>query len=151
MARASLAYALKAKNRIVKRVNDLHRRIQAHNVVTKGTERPFDLQAAMSDLNKEVEKLIQIKTAISTANAPIQEKIFRLAELRGHVSFLQSISTENPFAYAMYSTGNVVESDAQFGAGDLAKLVEQTEAQIDALQDEIDRFNAVTEIDLPED
>lgn len=150
MPRVSLAYALKAKNRLVKRIAELEKRIRAHNMVNANSQRPFDLDALLEELQAEVEKLVQVKSAISAANAPIQENIYRLAELRGLAAYYQSIETENPYAYAMYASGNVVEMDIHFGPERLAKLTEETEARIDEVQDEIDRFNAKTEIEIPD-
>ena len=50
MAEVNLSKALKSKNRQVRLVNDLKKRIQEHNSVVEGTRRPFDIEKTYQEL-----------------------------------------------------------------------------------------------------
>ena len=99
MAEVNLSKALKSKNRQVRLVNDLKKRIQEHNSVVEGTRRPFDIEKTYQELKSAVDKLVEIKAAINAANGPIQQHIYRMAELRGLAQFLRNMHVQEGAVY----------------------------------------------------
>ena len=97
--------------------------------------------------------LVAIKTAISHANAPIQEAIYRLAELRSTVAFLQRIDTTHGKRPVRSLSIEMVEYEAQIRSTEVDEMLRTYRRQIDDLQERIDVFNARTTIDVavPED
>jgi len=152
MARHTLAQALKIKNRQVKKVNELKRRIQSQNRHAEEVQAAYEVEKVWAQLQRESEKLVLIKSAISAANAKIQPDIYRIAELRGLVGFLQSLDkSEGPTMQmmAMFATNEAPVMKVEIGEAAAAKHIEKLEKRIDDLQDKIDDFNAKARVDLP--
>ena len=149
MAKVSLAKALKIKNKQVKVVKGLQEQVAKYNSIVKGSDNPFDVKAKYQELKAAALKLAKVKAAIQTANAPIQEKIFEMAELRGHLAFLQRLDTKSGNSIFGYQT-DVVEFEAVLTALDVEKESEETEARLDQLQDEVDAFNTSTMVEIPD-
>lgn len=149
MARVSLAKALKIKNKQNKVVKGLQDQVAKYNSIVKGSSNPFDVRAKYQELKVAAVKLAKIKAAIQMANAPIQEKIFEMAELRGQLAFLQRLDTKSGSSIFGYQT-DVVEFEAVLTALDVEKESEETEARLDQLQDDVDAFNTKTIVELPD-
>lgn len=149
MPRITLAKALKLKNRQIKTVKGLQEQITKYNSVVKGSDNPFDVKAKFEEVKSASVKLAQIKAAIQQSNAPIQERIYEMAELRGLLVFLQRLDTKSGKSIYGYH-GEVVEFEAALTAADVEKAAAQIEERLDQLQDEVDSFNAHTMADLPD-
>jgi len=149
MAEVNLSKALKSKNRQVRLVNDLKKRIQEHNSVVEGTRRPFDIEKTYQELKSAVDKLVEIKAAINAANGPIQQHIYRMAELRGLAQFLRNMHVQEGAVY-QYGMTAPANYEATFNAADIEELVQQLEAEADDLQDEVDAHNATVRINIPD-
>lgn len=152
MPRHTLAQALKIKNRQVKKVNELKRRIQTQNRHSEEVVAAYDIEKVWRDLQKESEKLVLMKSAISAANAKIQADIYRIAELRGLVAFMQALDKQEGPLISMPMFGSAGEAPVmkvEIGEGAAAKHIERLEKRIDELQDAIDDFNAKARVDLP--
>lgn len=89
----SLAKALKLKNRQVAKIQKLQGIVTTHNSRLVGGSEEFDVAASLAELRNATEALVKLKAAISLANAPIQETIYRIGELKSHISFLRRIPT----------------------------------------------------------
>jgi hypothetical protein len=150
MARHTLAQALKIKNRQVKKVNEIKRKIQSQNRHADKVAPAYDVEKLWSQLQRESEKLVLIKSAISAANMKIQPEIYRIAELRGLVAFMQALDkTEGPVAQGRFGQGEAIVMKAEIGESAASKHVEKLEKRIDELQDSIDEFNAKSRVELP--
>ena len=150
MARHSLAQALKIKNRQVKKVNELKRRIQSQNRHADKVVPAYDIEKLWSQLQRESEKLVLIKSAISAANMKIQPEIYRIAELRGLVAYMQALDkSEGPVSPGRYGQGEPIVIKVEIAEAAAAKHIEKLEKKIDELQDKIDDFNAKARVDLP--
>jgi HAMP domain-containing protein len=116
-------------------------------------EPEFKINALLEQGDAVVDALVAAKTAITKANAPIQEAIYRLAELKSAVAFLQRLDTTHGKSPMHVLTGEALEYTAQVRAAEVEALVSALRRQIDELQDRIDAFNARTMVDLavPED
>lgn len=149
MPKITLAKALKLKNRQIKTVKGLQDQITKYNSVVKGSDNPFDVKAKFEEVKSASVKLAQIKAAIQQANAPIQERIYEMAELRGLLVFLQRLDTKSGKSIYGYQ-GEVVDFEAALTAADVERAAAQIEERLDQLQDEVDAFNVNTMVELPD-
>ena len=143
----TLAQALKRKNRLAQAVGDARQRAAESNSVIKGNTPPFDARAEMAASQAAAESLVRLKAAISRANEPIQEDIYRLAEAKGLVSWLKSLNVNQGRQAAMYG-GESMEYEAQIGAQERAELIAGAEARVDEIQNRLDMHNAQTVIEV---
>ena len=138
-----LAKALKLKNKLAGEVAQLKELLTQQN--SRSTKQKFDYnnQEVLTNLRVKVDELVATKAAIGAANAEVYPKIFRLAELKGLVTTLKSLSTkEGVYAESLgYSQSVEVEYIAQIKKAEADKLVEALEKEIQELQDALDEFN----------
>ncbi len=90
----TIAQALKQKNKLKSEIAQLQKRLTTHNSVMQGNPRPFDLTETDAELVMRVNELIALKHALTVANQPMQEKIYRLAELKSLMAFYQKLPTK---------------------------------------------------------
>jgi len=125
--------------------------IQTKNSVPVDQERKIDVTSLMSELNKTVNDMIRLKITIFVASMPVRETILRMAELKSKVAFLKGIDVHEGKGK---DTGSyrMSEQDIEFGVEyDIIwkrEEIEKCEAQIDAMQEELDTFNHKTEIEF---
>ena len=150
MAQVSLSKALKLKNKQARRVSDLRKRIEQYNSVAEGVVRPFDIEQTYRELLFATDRLVEIKAAINGANAPIQDKIYRMAELRGLAVFLRNLNPQEGPAQMFYGSGAAPVYTSVLNAAHLEVLLESLEAEIDVMQDEVDTHNATVRIEVTE-
>jgi len=137
--------AMKEKNRLAGEIGQLQKRLLEQNVRPEGQEFDYDNHELYRQLRDAIDELVQIKTAIARANAPIYPAIFRLAELKGLLNILNDLETKSgKFREALgYGVeAREVEYRAQIGQRELDALTRSIEAEMVALQDELDEFNA---------
>ena len=67
--------ALKEKNRLVKEIQDLQVRVATYNSIEVGNKRPYSVRESMELLNEKSNELVELKTKIHVANAPIYKHI----------------------------------------------------------------------------
>jgi len=144
----SLLRALKVKNHLAARIADLEARIIADNSVPAGNQHEFDIRSLLQERQATVDSLVAIKAAISKANAPIQEVIYRLAELKATVAFLQRVDTTHGKRLVRSYGAEMLEYDAQLRATEAEEMLRECRRQIDDLQDRLDAFNSRATIDV---
>ena len=150
----TLAKALKLKNRFANKITETSRSIHDYNSVIEGKERPVDINALIQKREKLVDALINLKTAISYANAPVQKTIYLLAELKGDVSFLRGIDTSSGKQMKSGIWGSddkFYNTEAVLDYATVKGLIEETEASIDANQDVLDKHNHTVELDVDDE
>lgn len=137
--------ALKAKNKLTTRINELYSLAKAYNSIEEGNARRYSVIGLLNEANELTRELVDLKAKIHTANQPVYGKIFLMAELKGRVKQLKSISCEEGKVterYGSIQSVKVVELDVvQKDA-----MIKQLEAEIEQLQDELDVHNATTNI-----
>ncbi len=143
----TLAQALKRKNRLAQMVTDARQRASQHNSTLEGNAPAFNVHELMAQNRQNQERLVRLKAAISRANEPIQEDIYRMAELKGEASWLRGLVVNEGITMSHY--GQAPQSyTAQVGSREQAERVAQLEAEIDEVQERLDRHNAITEIEI---
>jgi len=142
----TLAKALKKKNRLAQKISKLQQEIQRENSVQIDDPRKIKVEDLMVELRERVLQLIKLKIAIFIASTPMRENILTLSELKSEIVFLQGISTREGKISEYGDT--VVEYSAAFDKLYVRDRVEICEQKIDSIQDELNKFNHTTEIDV---
>jgi hypothetical protein len=148
--KVTISKALKQKNRTAQQIAQLQNLIIQHNSRLVGSDPGFDLRAKLVDLENEVEKLVQIKAAISLANAPVQADIYRIAELKGRVAMWRQLETKSGRQLAPYMIQEPQDYEVTFTAVEVEEQVSRIEQEIDDLQDNLDQFNSTSQIEIPD-
>lgn len=141
----TIAQALKQKNKLKSEIAQLQKRLTTHNSVMKGNPRPFDLTETDAELVMRVNELIALKHALTVANQPMQEKIYRLAELKSLMAFYQKLPTKaGKMSEGYMNTAH--EYEAFFNEADTQAKIKTLETQAEQIQDELEAFNHLTHI-----
>jgi hypothetical protein len=141
----NIKQALKLKNKLVANIKECYTVIQTQNSIEKGNPRRYSIAAKLDEVMKYTNELVEIKRQIHNANQPVFEKIFLMAELKGMVKELKKMSVEEGKQSDRYSM-NSSEKEVEITVLERDRRVKELEATIEKLQDELDTFNAVTEI-----
>ena len=135
--------ALKEKNKLVKEINQLYIKIQSYNSVYEESEKPYSTKDLLTKVSILLDSLVELKTKIHLANGPVYGKIFKMAELKSHVTKLIQLDC---------SSGKQKNWEGEFTKvseikiADRDHLIQIAESEIEKLQDELDEFNATTNI-----
>lgn len=143
-----IAKALKKKNKLVKELNVLLNRVQSYNSIIEGKKRAYSTKDSLIKSKEKLEELVDLKTKISKANIPIQDKIYRLSELKSMVSHLKNVSTQEGPSDEGYlgRDDKVVNYSAEISTTEKDELVLELEKNIEEIQEELDSYNYTTEI-----
>lgn len=154
----NIAQALKAKNRIVGEMNKQFSFIAKHNVASKKAGAnaqtktigvtPDAVQSAFSSYLELSQKLIEVKTAIQTASAPIAGKLVALAETKSLLSQVNGIPVKEEVTIEGGYGKETYEVEHTSAITEKAQIskAEELQTAINNLQDEIDAFNATTQV-----
>ncbi len=143
--------ALKQKNQLAGEVAELKSRLISQN--SRPSTVPFDYDAnrVFAELREKLDSLVAVKSAIAVTNAALYPRIFRLAELKGLVATLKSLDVRNGLFKEGGGYGQSaydIEYTAQIRKPEVDALVAELEAEISALQDELDEFNHQTSVEM---
>jgi len=141
----NIAKALKEKNKKVGVIKELNSKIVQNNSIPKGDEREYDIDVLIKEVIEESRSLAELKTKIHTASQPIRSKIFLLSELKSQVASLKKVPTKNGIDRGGYRA-ETIELTSQVKAKDLEAIIKNLEKEIDAIQEELEKFNHATEI-----
>jgi hypothetical protein len=144
----TLAKALKVKNRLAGRLAKVQADVQAFNSVPEGQAGQVDVPALLKTREELVEALVGLKTAINDANREAQRDIYLLAEKKAAAQFLAGVSTRHGPQPAVYPNTTEVSYVASLKKADVDALVLRLETEIDRLQDKLDQFNHVHQIEI---
>lgn len=148
----TLAKALKLKNRLTKKLVDTRNEVTANNEIMVGNTRSVDVNKRMELAEKVQDAIINLKTAINAANMPITPIILLNAELKGEIVFLNSIPRREGKQVAhSYVENRTIEYESTINTQTISALVTSLEDSLDKNQDEIDRHNHVTMIDVADE
>jgi|LakMenEpi07Jul09_1017256.scaffolds.fasta_scaffold17075_1 hypothetical protein len=139
----NITKSLKLKKKLIKQADAAYNRFSKYNSVDVTAETPYDAMAAYQEWIDLVNQLIDLKTKIHLANAPVYGKIFRMSELKSLISLLKRVSTT---AGKVRGYGEEVVMIAAMTLVQRDELINQFETEIDQLQDELEAHNALTKI-----
>jgi hypothetical protein len=140
--------ALKTKNKLVKTANEQFAKVSAYNSMEDGANRPYSAKEMLNNWIQTTDDLVELKTKIHIANAPVYGKIFRLAELKSMVSRLNGLDcTEGKSTRGRWgSEESPIIKVVEIPIIERDILIKAFEFEIEKIQDELDTHNAITEI-----
>ena len=141
----TIAQALKEKNKKVANLHVLWDRLNKNNSVLEGNRRSYDPLELMTLIETELDALVDLKTRIHNASAPVRSQIFRMSELKNKAFKMKYLDTSEGPVRDKYE-GTVTRRDAVFPAEQVDKRVEAAQEEIESIQDVLDKFNFSTHI-----
>lgn len=128
---------LKRKNKIVSELNSLYSKINDYNSMEESAPRRYSVEDLIEQTDELTEELIELKTKIHRANAPVYDKIFRLSELKSRASKLALMDVEEGVSTNRWSDSSV-KKVVEINVVERDNMVKEIEEEIDTLQDELD-------------
>lgn len=140
--------ALKLRKKLVGEIAKLKEQIKTKNSYIVGSVDPkkYSVRDIYNQLLVKTNDLIALKYVINEANQEIQEKIFRISELKSLLSFWNDMPVaEGTQSIGLYSD-KVQNYTVQIDELERNMIVEEFQKKIDALQEELDLYNYTTVI-----
>jgi hypothetical protein len=143
----NLAQALKQKNRIAGELVRQQQILQRENARRSDSVSTVDREGVWNKIQNLSEELGILKGKITTANIGVYPLLERMAELKARISFVQALDKregeeisfvgrdQEKLTYVWNSTINQTRCD---------ELVAKLQTDINALQDQVDTYNATT-------
>jgi len=138
--------ALKYKKKLASKMNQEFSKVQMYNSVEEGSTRVYDVVESMKNWLTMSEELVELKTKLHLANAPVYGKIFRMSELKSQLSNLRQLDCVDGKHFDRYGRGEAVVKTAKISVLEKDQLVLTIEEEIEKLQEELDEHNATTSI-----
>lgn len=144
-----LSQALKQKNRLAGELVRLQQILQRENSRRSDNLSKIDCSQIFNQIIQISDELGELKGKIATANIGIYTKLERMAELKSRIGLLKMLNVregedvnfvgrdQEKLVYTWTAFINQEKAD---------KLIAELQTAIDTLQDEVDQFNATTEI-----
>jgi hypothetical protein len=137
------------KHKKVKDLKALQAKIHRSNVYMEGNTPAYDINKLLETYVKDKEDLVKLKVAINKANVAIYEKIVRLAEAKDSLSMLESLSTNSQKETVSfnYGTEKEIKQISVITTVENDNTIKGIQDEIESLQDDIDHYNATTELE----
>lgn len=144
-----ISKALKLKNKKVAEYTDLLNKMLSSNSSDKTAKKNYNSKELYKQVVEAKEDIVRLKTAIHKASAPVRSKIFEIGEVKNLVNYFNRMSTvegvvKNRSSYSA-ATEDVYVAD--FSEIEKVELVKGLQERIETLQEELDSFNATTEVE----
>jgi hypothetical protein len=140
----NISKALKLKNKLVSKINQEYNKFSTYNSYNVEETPAYDALEAFENWKKLTDELIELKTKIHKANAPVYDKIFRMAELKSMVSSFRRLNCSVGKTTSYH--GITTEFTCKINVPQRDQLVAQWEEEIEKLQEELEQHNALTKI-----
>jgi hypothetical protein len=143
----TIKQALKQKNKLIKQIAENTKLMQQYNSVEVGNQRPYSTITLLGQIVEDTMELSSLKARIHTANAPVLEKIFRMAEMKSVIAALKKMDcTEGKSNKDRYRMESELVLTSEISLVERNERIKSLESKIEEIQDTLDHFNAVTEI-----
>ena len=146
----NIKQALKLKNVISAELNELYNLVRTSNSNIVGNVKYYVESDVMLQADSKMLELVEIKTKIHDASAPVRKKIFLLSELKNKANHYRGISTSEGKQVDRYGSvgAEPTYAEVEFNVKQIKDLIKGIEVRINEIQDELDTFNAITEIQV---
>ncbi|OFX55449.1 MAG: hypothetical protein A2046_12270 [Bacteroidetes bacterium GWA2_30_7] len=141
----TIAKSLKEKNKLKLEISQLQKRLNTHNSVIIGNKRPFDLTQVETEMNEKISQLVILKSAITKANQQVQEKIYKIAEIKGLIAFYKKLPVDEGKKTADFRSESF-DYEVFFNEAIIAEKIKKLESEAEKIQDELESFNHITNI-----
>ena len=139
--------ALKQKNKLVTELKAQYQILQKFNSIEEGNPRRYSMANTLSKAQTLQLELVELKSKIHRANAPMFEKIFEMSELKSNIKALQKLDcTEGKSNRDRYRMESELVLTSEISLVDRNEFIKKLEDRIEQIQDEMDVFNSNTEI-----
>ena len=143
----NIKQALKLKNKLIKSIGDNKKLLQQYNTVEVGNPRPYSPTILLGSITKTTTELVELKSKLHRANAPMFEKIFEMSELKSTIKAMQNLDcTEGKSNRDRYRMESELVLTSEISLVDRNEFIKKLEDRIEQIQDEMDVFNSNTEI-----
>lgn len=143
----NIAQALKQKNRLSKEYKRLLERLKTKNKRQKDSPQPqVDCHEIIIQLAKTRDELSLLKQKIVTASAPVHGKIAQLGLYKEKLAVIEALNCDDTPKKEGFSSVVITEYTVSINEAQKEALIVQSKKNIDLLQDEIDLFNAITQV-----
>jgi hypothetical protein len=137
--------ALKAKNKLVAEIKECYRILQTQNSIEEGNPRRYSVKKKLEDIAELTDELVQLKARLHRANAPVYDKIFQMAEIKGIIKELKKMDVSEGKQTERY--GSVVSvKEVEMNVIERDTIIKQYEEHVEKLQNELDIHNSNTNI-----
>jgi hypothetical protein len=137
--------ALKVKNKLVGDIKECYRIIQTQNSIEEGNPRRYSVKEKIAEIAQLTDELVQLKAQLHRANAPVYEKIFQMAEIKGIIKELKKMDVSEGKQDSRY--GSVVSvKEVEVNVVERDVIIKEYEAHVEKLQNELDIHNSNTNI-----
>lgn len=143
----NIKQALKYKNKLVTQIKELYDIAKVHNSIEQGNPRRYSAVSAINRAEELAIALVELKTQIHIANAPVYGLIFQMSELKNQIKQLKSIPVDEGKVTERYGSVSAIK-EVELNIAERDNLVKALEEKIEAIQDKLDTHNATTEIEL---
>ncbi len=144
--------ALKLRKKLAGEINTLQLAIRARNSYVMGSANSikYNVLNLESELMAKTERLINLKMAINKANLGIMEAIYRLAECKSLAAMwsMTDVTEGRSLTNAYRAEPIIVEHKVYVDELSRDQRVKELQEKIEALQEQIDVYNYVTDIDF---
>ena len=142
-----LSKALKLKNKKVNEYNNLVTKMVNHNSYDIDTKKVYNSTALYMEAIIKRDDLIKFKTAIHLTSEPIREKIFRMGEYKNLLMNLNRLNTtEGVVKSRGYGESDKSTYACSINEEQKVEMMWWYQNEIENIQDDIDTFNATTEL-----
>ena len=143
----NIKQALKLKNKLIKSIGDNTKLLQQYNTVEVGNPRPYSPTILLGGITKTTTELVELKSKLHRANAPMFEKIFEMSELKSTIKAMQKLDcTEGKSNRDRYRMESELVLTSEISLVDRNEFIKKLEDRIEQIQDEMDVCNSNTEI-----
>lgn len=142
----TIKQALKQKNKLIKTIGENTKLMQEYNSVEVGNERPYSSVELLAKISEDTKELAKLKTKIHIANTPVLENIFLMSELKSMAQSLKKMDCTEGKSSGRYRMEIEVIKTSEISLVKRNETIKELEGRIEAIQDELDLFNATTQI-----
>ena len=137
--------ALKAKNKLVGEIKECYKIIQSQNSIEEGNPRRYSVKEQIKKIATLTDELVVLKAQLHRANAPVYEKIFQMAEIKGIIKELKKMSTDEGKQTERYGSVQSIK-EVELNVVERDTIVKEYEVEVERLQNELDVHNSNTNI-----
>lgn len=145
----NLSQALKQKNRLAGELVRQQQILQRENARRSDSVSKVERQEVWDKILSLSQELGELKGKITQANVNIYPALERMAELKARISFLQGLQKREGEEIAFVGRDQeklTYQWDSFINQEQCDEQVAELQEQINDLQDEVDSFNATTEV-----
>ena len=141
-----LAKALKLKNKKLKEYKSTLMKVIQHNSYDVDNKSIYDATNLYNEAVELLKDYLELKTAIHISSEPIRFKIFQLGEVKSLLNAINGLDTKSGVYKEGYREVTLRTYESSITEEEKALKVKTLENTIELLQDEIDTFNATTDL-----